>query len=63
MRGDGRVFKRGEKWWISFYVDGREQRESAKTNDEEKARKYLRAKLKEVHAHELDPAQALHHPA
>lgn len=57
MRGDGRIFKRGKTWWMSFYVDGREQRESTKTNDEEKARKTLRAKLKEVHAHELDPTK------
>ena len=57
MRGDGRIFKRGKTWWISFYVDGREQRESAKTNNEEKARKTLRTKLKEVHAHELDPTK------
>ena len=57
MRGDGRIFKRGETWWVSFYVDGREQRETAKTSDEGKAQKYLRAKLKEVHAHELDPTK------
>jgi integrase len=57
MRGDGRIFKRGDTWWIAFYVDGREQRESAKTNSEEMAHKYLRKKLKEVHAHELDPAK------
>jgi integrase len=57
MRGDGRIFKRGKTWWMSFYVDGREQRESTKTNDEDKARKILRAKLKEVHAHELDPTK------
>jgi integrase len=55
MRGDGRIFKR--KWWVAFYVDGREQRESAKTDDEGIAKKYLRRKLKEVHAHELDPAR------
>src|SRR5471030_2558720 len=57
MRGDGRIFKRGATWWMSFYVDGHEQRESTKTKDEEKARKTLRAKLKEVHAHELDPTR------
>src|SRR5271166_1659214 len=57
MRGDGRAFKRGETWWVAFYVDGREQRESAKTKDEAAAQKYLRRKLKEVHAHELDPAK------
>jgi integrase len=57
MRGDGRIFKRGETWWMSFYVDGREQRESTKTTQEEKARRTLRTKLKEVHAHELDPTK------
>jgi integrase len=57
MRGDGRIFRRGETWWIGFYVDGKEQRESTKTNDEERAKKILRAKLKEVHAHELDPTK------
>lgn len=57
MRGDGRIFKRGERWWVAFYVDGREQRESAKTKDEGIAVRYLRKKLKEVHAHELDPTK------
>jgi integrase len=57
MRGDGRIFKRGETWWIAFYVDGREQRESARTDHEGTAQKCLRKKLKEVHAHELDPAK------
>lgn len=54
LRGDGRVFARGGNWWIAFYVDGREQRESAKTTDRERAEKYLRGRLKEVHAHEID---------
>jgi integrase len=57
MRGDGRIFKRGERWWVAFYVDGHEQRESAKTSDEGTANKYLRNKLKEVHAHELDASK------
>jgi integrase len=54
MRGDGRVFLRGATWWAAFYVDGRQQRESTKTSDREKAEKYLHKRLKEVHAHELD---------
>lgn len=57
MRGDGRIFKRGETWWLSLYVDGKEQRESTKTTDETKAEKILRARLKELHAHELDPTK------
>jgi integrase len=56
-RGDGRIFKRGETWWMALYVDGKEQRESTKTNDEEKARKIWRARLKELHSHELDPTK------
>ena len=33
MRGMGRVYRRpdGQVWWISYYVDGVEQCESAKT--------------------------------
>ena len=57
MRGDGMIWKRGEIWWVAFYVDGKKQRESAKTGDEETARKYLRRRLKEVHAHECDPTK------
>jgi integrase len=56
-RGDGRVFQRGQIWWVQFYVDGRQHRESAKTTDREKAEKYLRSRLKEVHAHELDASR------
>ncbi len=56
-RGDGRIFPRGTVLWCGFYVDGVEHRESTKTNDPTKAEKYLRARLKEVHAHELDPTK------
>jgi integrase len=57
MRGDGNLYKRGTTWWCAFYVDGKQQRESAKTSDEETAKKYLRRRLKEVHAHECNPAE------
>jgi integrase len=57
QRGDGRIFPRGRTLWCSFYADGVEHRESTKTNDPIKAEKYLRARLKEVHAHELDPTK------
>src|ERR1700722_9481384 len=53
MRGDGSIYRRGATWWVCYYVDGKQQRESTKTSDEETARKYLRRKLKEAHAHEL----------
>lgn len=57
IRGDGGLFLRGSTWWVQFYVDGKKQRESAKTADPEKAEKYLRGRLKEVHAHELDASK------
>jgi integrase len=53
QRGDGRVFLRGNKLWCGFSVDGVEHRESTKTNDPIKAEKYLRMRLKEVHAHQF----------
>src|SRR5204863_7877947 len=40
-----------------FYVDGRQHRESTKKSDREQAQKYLHKRLKEVHAHELDPSR------
>src|SRR5438309_5698344 len=57
MRGDGRIFLRGTTWWAAFYVDGRQHRESTKKSDREQAEKYLHKRLKEVHAHELDPSR------
>jgi hypothetical protein len=56
LRGDGRCCLRDRTWWVQFYVDGKQQRESAKTTDQETGEKYLRRRLKEVHAHELDPS-------
>ncbi|MGC2769542.1 MAG: tyrosine-type recombinase/integrase [Candidatus Acidiferrum sp.] len=56
-RGDGRIFQRGRTWWVQFYVDGRQHRESAQTADRKKADQYLRNRLKEVHAHVLDASK------
>jgi integrase len=53
-RGDGRVFRRGSRYWIAYYgiVNGRsrEIRESAGATDEA-ARKKLAKRLREVEAH------------
>jgi integrase len=54
MRGDGRIFQRGDKFWISYYApqDGRsmEHREpGGKTEGE--ARKLLRQRLREIAVH------------
>jgi integrase len=59
MRGDGRIFPRGAWLWVSYSLRGQEIRESAKgkdgknTNDQATADKFLRARLKEVHADEI----------
>jgi integrase len=47
-RGEGRLFKRGKVWWIQFYSHGRQVRESAKTQSEREAGRFLRRRLKEV---------------
>src|SRR5580658_2763887 len=56
-RGEGSLYQRGSTFWICLYVDGKQQRESTKTADEATALKYLKHRLKEVHAHELDPSK------
>jgi hypothetical protein len=53
MRGNGRVFLRGETWWIAYCLRGKEYRQSAKTQDPKVAEKFLRGRLKEVHADEI----------
>src|SRR5258708_1096045 len=45
MRGQGYIFKRGNVYWASFYLNGQEQRESTKQTDPQKAEKYLRDRL------------------
>ena len=46
MRGDGRVYKRGETWWLQYSVGGKVIRESSKTSDVEKAKKRLALRIK-----------------
>lgn len=56
MRGDGRVFQRGTRWWIAYYVKqaGRslEQREPGGTTEKE-ALKKLKQRRKELGAQDL----------
>jgi integrase len=57
-RGNGRVFRRGEIFWISYCLRGREHRESSKTatnpgTDLKAAERMLKSRLKEVHADEI----------
>lgn len=47
MRGDGRIFRRGARWWISYNVNGRNHRQPAGGTEAE-ARRLLKAKRKEI---------------
>ena len=50
MKGDGRVFRRGAVWWIAYYQNGREQRESSKSGQRREAVRLLRQRVGEVSA-------------
>jgi integrase len=53
VESEGRVFKRpGSRfWWVAYYkAPGREVRESTRTTDEKRAKKFLTSRLKEVAA-------------
>jgi integrase len=52
-RGSGRIFKRGAKFWISYYCRGKEHRETARTSDWHQAEKFLKHRLKEVAADQI----------
>ena len=45
MRGQGYVFKRGQTYWASFYLNGKEQRESTHETDPKKAERFLKDRL------------------
>jgi integrase len=47
-RGQGRVFRRGDVWWVAFSHRGREYRESSKSTNRTEALKLLRRRLGEV---------------
>jgi|HubBroStandDraft_6_1064221.scaffolds.fasta_scaffold152022_4 hypothetical protein len=49
-RGQGRVFLRGETFWLAYFVRGTEHRESAKTSDPKEAARKLKARMDEVGA-------------
>jgi hypothetical protein len=51
-RGEGRLYKRLDSnyWWLQFYANGVQVRESTKTDDEKKAGKLLLKRLGQVEA-------------
>lgn len=50
MKGDGRVFRRGQVWWVAYYQDGREYRESSTSRQRKEAVRLLRQRIGEVAA-------------
>jgi len=48
MNGVGRIFKRGQIWWIAYSHRGKEFRESSKSTKEAVARRLLRKRFREL---------------
>jgi integrase len=57
MRGDGRVYLRGNIWWMQFSYRGVTYKESAGTADEKTARKKLRKRVAEVSTGKVHPTE------
>ena len=39
MHGDGRIYKRGNRYWIEYYANGEQKRESGGKTEPEARRK------------------------
>ena len=50
MKGDGRPFKRGQIWWIAYYQNGKERRESSGSRERRDAVRLLRQRVGETAA-------------
>jgi hypothetical protein len=48
--GQGRVFRRGRRWWIAFYHQGKEIREPSHSTNEKVAQNLLKDRLGAVYA-------------
>ncbi len=46
----GRIFQRGRRWWIAYYVHGREIRESSKSEDPRIAERLLKDRMGAIYA-------------
>ena len=51
--GSGSVYKRGKMWWITYYVDGKQVWESAKTKDRAEGRQLLQQRIGQRAEHRL----------
>jgi integrase len=54
-RGEGRLYQRPRSpfWWCEYYLRNRQYRQSTGKTDYKKAQKFLKDKLKEVHADQI----------
>ena len=50
MKGDGRVYQRGQIWWVAYYQDGMERRESTGSGERKVAVRLLRRRVGEIAA-------------
>ena len=48
MKSEGRLYSRGRVFWIAYYVNGKEFRESGGKTEKEAGRK-LKTRLKEIY--------------
>src|SRR5207244_2865956 len=55
--GEGRVYKRGRTWWVQYYVDGEQVRESSKSELKTVALDMLQDRLVAARAGELAPVK------
>ena len=53
QRGMGRIFLRGTRYWISYYRNGEEFRESAESADRGVAERRLRTRLGQIHSEQF----------
>jgi integrase len=57
MRGDGRIFQRGNRWWISYNVNGRNYRQPG-GDTEADARRLLKSKRNDIAGNRFVPPAA-----
>lgn len=53
--GTGRIYQRGETWWIDFSVDGERYRESSGSTKKKDARALLRKRMEEINRGTFNP--------
>jgi integrase len=46
--GSGTVYQRGKTWWVTYYVNGKQVWESARTKDKAEARRVLQGKIGQI---------------